>query len=545
MKSTLITSMMRPEVYPHPVREVRLLETHISWLLLTGDFVYKIKKPVNLGFLDFSRLEQRKFYCQEELRLNQRYAPDLYLDVVAICGTETEPCLGEGEAIEFAVKMREFDQRCLLDQIVERRGLELPVAQKIADTIARFHQQIAIPSVNNQAVCEAGDGSLASIRDAAEQNFEQVESLLTSAPSRRTPDQSELLVELRAWTADAMVRLAPQFLRRKAEGFVRECHGDLHLGNMAFIQGEVRLFDCIEFNKSFRCVDTACEIAFVIMDLEYRNNVTQANYLLNAYLERCGDYSGLAVLDFYKVYLAMVRAKVNLLKAKDASETNISFPCVSAFNHYLALADRYTQPKTVYMAITHGLSGTGKSTVAAKIAGVTQAIRIRSDVERKRLFGLAANEKSDSQQGQGIYTPQATRESFDHLGRVASEVIAAGYPCIVDATFIRKDLRDQFHRLANTLGVPFRIVDCQASEGEIRRRLIQREKAGKAVSEAGVEVMEAQLNKRDLLSQEEKNYTVEIDTEQAVLNASWAAEFVSRLTQEGANQETANAYDGE
>ena len=533
MKSNMISGLIRPTAFPHSVEYVHLIETHISWLLLTGEFVYKIKKPVDLGFLDFSSLEQRKYYCEEELRLNQRYAPELYLDVVAIRGSEHSPQLGgDGEIIDYAVKMREFDQSCLLDHIVEEQGIDLGLVKKIADKIAQFHHQISTLTPSDSI--ENKYGGIESIREVAEQNFIQI------APLAQNLMNYPQLLNLQKWTDDALLCLEPKLVARKSQGFIRECHGDLHLGNIALIDGEVCLFDCIEFSKAFRFIDTICEISFVIMDLEYRDKIPQANYLLNCYLEQCGDFSGLAVLKFYKVYLAVVRAKVSLFKAQDCEEADVAERCLDSFYRYLELAERYTRPSVAFLMITHGVSGTGKSTVASRIAGILDAIRVRSDVERKRLYGLKDFEKSNSAQGQGIYTEQATNASFERLECLASEVIASGFPCIIDATFITSSLRDQFFRLAEKLGVPFRILDCRASDEEIRRRLALREEAGKDVSEAGIEIMETQLGRRDPLSTEEMKYTVAIDTELDMSNNGWKRQLISDL-----GIEEVTAYFGE
>ena len=518
MDTTLINGLMKAQAYPHAVENIRLVETHISWLLLTGKFVYKLKKPVNFDFLDFTSLEKRRYYCEQELRLNRRYSPDLYLEVVEICGDEDSPRVGgSGPVVDYAVKILEFDQACLLDHIVESQGIDNETLKSIAVQIAQFHQTIAEVQENK----EFKYGSAEIITSVVKQNFIQIQASPLSSEHKQT------IHALESWSLSELATLREVFVARKEHGFIRECHGDLHLGNMALIDGQVRLFDCIEFNESFRYVDTICEISFVLMDLEHRGKKAEANYLLNCYLEICGDYDGVMLLNFYKVYLAIVRAKVSLFKLKNQSSDEERQKDWQIFSQYISLAASYTTAQKPYLAITYGVSGCGKSTVAAKVAGLSSAIRIRSDVERKRLFGLAAEEKSNSNNAQGIYTRKASLATFDRLYELANRIISAGHNCIVDATFITEKLRQRFARLANELEVNFFILDCRASDAEIRRRLIRRQQLGRDASEAGIEVMESQLKNRQYLSEEEMQNAVIFDTEK--LNENVLLELVNQM----------------
>jgi hypothetical protein len=272
---------------------------------------------------------------------------------------------------------------------------------------------------------------------------------------------------------------------------VRECHGDLHLGNL-LVEGERALaFDCIEFNPRLRWIDVMSEMAFLVMDCEARG-VAEGGFLaLNAWLEESGDYGAMTVLDTCRAYRAMVRAKVALLAGRPPLESGSETQ--AAFQRYLALADSFGQPRHRFLAITCGVSGSGKSTVALRLAAALRAVRIRADVERKRLFGLAADADTQAPGMPDIYTREAGARTFARLEELATTVLAAGHPVILDATFIRRGLRDRFRELAERLGVPFRIVHCDAPPAELRHRVASRLEAGGDASEADIPVLESQL----------------------------------------------------
>lgn len=300
----LISSLLSAEIYPHPVNQLRLIETHISWVILTGPYAYKIKKPVNLGFLDFSSLEQRKLYCEEELRLNKRTAPSIYLGVVPITGSTTQPQLdGKGEAIEYAVKMRQFPQDAQLDHLLEQGGLKAAHMDAFARLVADFHQQVAVAGADDNY------GEPDQVMQPVEENFEQI------GQHQLTSQQQQLLDELHAWSTTEYQRLETQLAQRKQQGFIRECHGDMHLRNLAWIDEQAVAFDGIEFNANLRWIDVISEVAFLVMDLQDRNQPELAQRFLNAYLEITGDYAGLSLLPFYLVYRALVRAKVAAIRA--------------------------------------------------------------------------------------------------------------------------------------------------------------------------------------------------------------------------------------
>jgi predicted kinase len=255
----------------------------------------------------------------------------------------------------------------------------------------------------------------------------------------------------------------------------------------------VRLFDCIEFNPALRIMDSIGEVALLAMDLQARGHGRECHWLLSDYLEYTGDYEGLALLDLFRSYFAMVRAKVALLREPANLAGIQGTAAYGDFCRYLELAGAYDRAPAPFLAITHGVSGSGKSTVADKLVAASGAIRIRSDVERKRLFGLAPEQRSRAQDKKTLYSSAMSRTTFDRLEQLALQTLGAGFPVIVDATFLHRRSRDDFRQLAQRLGVPFAIIDCNASGAQLRQRLVARELRGRDASEAGVRVMENQL----------------------------------------------------
>ncbi|TSA50072.1 MAG: hypothetical protein D4R48_02225 [Nitrosomonadales bacterium] len=487
----LIKALLEPGRYPDPAQGVELIETHASWLLLAGEFAYKIKKPITLPFLDYGTLEQRRACCETELRLNRRFAPDLYLDVVAITGTPENPRFGgDGAPIEFAVKMRRFAEAGRLDRVCARGELEPAHVSALADAVVAFHRDAAIAPV------EARFGSPSEVLAPALENFEELHSLLSDAECRSKLDT------LLAWTHAEFNRLAPHFAARKAAGQVRECHGDLHLGNLVLIDGRVTLFDCIEFNEDFRWIDVASEIAFTYVDLLDHRQPGLAGWLLNEWLSRSGDYDAMPVLRFYAAYRALVRAKVAAIRAGqnqgDISETR----------EYIALAEWLATPPKPRLIITHGLAGCGKTTASTRLLqsdANAATLRLRSDVERKRLFGLAAADKSHSPLDGGIYGQEAHLLTYRRLQDLAQGLLKAGWSVIVDAAFLKRAERATFRALATQTGVEFRILAPQSSPAQLRARIAARLGKGRDASEATLEVLERQMALIEPLDADERN----------------------------------------
>ncbi|MDD5383821.1 MAG: AAA family ATPase [Gallionella sp.] len=465
-------------------------ETHISWVLLTGCDAYKIKKAVDLGFLDFSTLEARHFYCTEELRLNRRLAPDIYLDVVAIGGSPEQPVLGSEPAIEYAVHMRRFPRSAMMDRLLADGHITTAHIDKLAATIARFHA--ALPP----AAADSPFGSAAAIQEAVLENFAQSSPLLSASADLA------MLEKVRQASMLEFAACEPLFRQRKAAGCVRECHGDLHLGNIVLLDDTPVPFDGIEFSATLRWIDMISEIAFTVMDLMQRGQPQLAWRFLNAYLEGSGDYSGVGVLRFYLAYRAMVRAKVAAIRANQEDPAQAQRELKDC-RSYLALARDCLTRRRPALIITHGLPGCGKSTFAQIALERLGAIRVRSDVERKRLFGLTALADSRSQTGGGIYGEEATRRTYARLHELARGLLAAGFPVIVDAAFLRHAERESFRALAREIGAPFVIASLRTDEAVLAQRLAQRSSRGNDASEADAAVLRTLQAAQEPLQDEE------------------------------------------
>lgn len=459
----LIQALHRPACYGHPVQKIELVETHISWVFLTGAYAYKIKKPLNLGFLDFSTLEKRRYFCEEELRLNRRLAPSLYLEVVPVTGSSSAPVLGgAGEVIEYAVKMIQFPEAARLDRMLARAELRPEHVDLLSRELADFHGRIAVAGANRPF------GDPEHVLEPVTQNFTQIR------PRIETRDQAPLR-RLEIWSAMSFGELRKIFETRKRQGFIRECHGDAHLSNMVWLDDRVTLFDCLEFSDNLRWIDVMSELAFLVMDLDDRQRSDLARRALNAYLENTGDYGGLVVLRFYQVYRALVRAKVACIRLGQSGLGDKDKAAARGeYRSYVGLAERYTQPPPPALLITHGLSGSGKTWLSQHLLESLDAIRVRSDIERKRLHGLAPGARSDSGIDSGIYSSDASRRTYAHLAELATMILRAGHTVIVDAAFLRRAQRDQLHAVAKQEQARFVMLDMRTPENILRERLLQR-----------------------------------------------------------------------
>ncbi|WP_271409198.1 bifunctional aminoglycoside phosphotransferase/ATP-binding protein [Pseudomonas sp. Q1-7] len=502
MSQSLIAALQNPTLYPHPVEGFQVIETHISWVLLTGSYVYKVKKPVNFGFLDFTSLDDRRHFCEEELRLNQRLTRDLYLEVLPVTGSVEAPQIGgDGPAIEYVLKMRQFPQDNLLSALQARGELTPAHVDALAGQIARFH--LAAPNV----AVEHPLGTPEAVMMPVRQNFEQIRPLLN--------DKADLqqLDALEAWAESSFERLKPLLAQRKQAGFIRECHGDIHLGNATLIDGEVVLFDCIEFNEPFRFTDVYADIAFIAMDLEDRGLKSLSRRLVSQYLEHTGDYEGLELLNFYKAYRALVRAKIALFSLAHQADAVQKAATVRQYRNYASLAESYSAIPSPFLAITSGVSASGKSHVALRLVEALGAIRLRSDIERKRLFG----EQQPGAEGlqSGIYDAEASVATYERLNQLATVALQAGFPVIIDATFLKLAQRKAARKVAEKTGTPFLILECHAPEAVIESWLAQRQAEGGDPSDATLEVVRAQLANREPLNASEQTQSKRIDTHQA------------------------------
>ena len=457
-----------------------LIETHISWVLLAGDHAYKIKKPVRLPFVDYGTLDVRQRFCEEEVRLNRRLAPSLYLGVTRITGSQESPALdGAGPVLEYAVRMRRFAPGALFSEQLDAGKLASGDIDKLASLLADFH--------SDSAPAAPGDGFASTER----RRTVTLAALDGAGPAATEAEQARL----RAWLETGAAALAPLWTARLESGRVRECHGDLHLDNLVRLGSEVAAFDCIEFDPALRFIDVLDDIAFAVMDFSARGRHDFAFRLLNGWLDRTGDHEALPALGFSVVYRALVRAQVERLRGAGHE---------AAARRYLETALSWTAPRQPRLFITHGLPGSGKTFQSQRLLEHEGAIRLRSDVERKRLFGLGMLDDSHAK-GVDLYSEDATARTYQQLFAIAQGPLRAGYPVILDAAFLRSDERAQAQALAGELSVPFFIVDCVAPLPVLRERLLRRQ--GDA-SEANVGVLERLRATAEPLTANELGYVV-------------------------------------
>lgn len=501
-QARLVAALRGAARMEEPGARVTLLETHISYVLLTGRFAYKIKKAVNLGFLDYRNLSSRRFFCEEELRLNRRLAPEVYLDVVAITGSVEAPTLGgEGPILEYAVRMREFPQEALATCALARGQFSARHIDVLATRVAAFH------GAAKTAPAGGALGAPHTILRLALQNFSQLRPLL------RDPADLADLEALEAWTSAHHAACAQAMAQRHQQGFIRECHGDLHLGNIAVIDGAPLVFDCIEFNDEMRWIDVMNDIAFTTMDLQDRGRADLAYRFLNAYLEITGDYDGLGVLRFYLVHRAMVRAKVARLRAGQLAPDDASNSLCAEYYGYIRLAKAYAKPFRPAIVITRGLAGSGKTTLSQALLQTIGAVRIRTDIERKRLHALLPADRNHAGIEAGLYAPESTRRTYLRMAALARSATAAGYVTIVDAGFLKRWQRIWFRELAAELGVPFVIVALVANGATLRERIMRRLHEANDASDADVAVLEHQLLTQEPLTPDELSDTVVYDAD--------------------------------
>jgi len=532
-----LAGLLEADAYPHPVDRVEGLTTHISQLFLAGDFAYKLKRPVALGFVDFSTLDRRRFYCEEELRLNRRLAPQLYLAVVPVVRQGDRVRIGgDGEVIDYAVQMRRFSQQALLSTY----PLNAALIDRLAKRVAQFHSRLT------PAPPDTDYGKPSAVLAPMLDNFPPLQSALAYCDDPEGK-LKRCLDRLERWTRKRFAYLRPVIEQRRQGGFIRECHGDMHRGNIVVLDEQPVMFDCLEFNPNLRWIDTMSEVAFLGMDLAESGEISFARRLLNQYLEVSGDYAGLRLLRFYQVYRALVRAKVCAIQLMQGGPMPATEParlppfgalalgpigadhapsCPSGLtepervaakaraglSHYLALAQTCTGHHRPKLFITHGLSGSGKTWIGNLLREHLPIIQIRSDIERKRLFGQPARGHCPAQQAV-LYSAVATDKTYQRLLGLARELIEAGFSVLVDATFLKREQRAPFLALAQTLNCPSRILVMQAPMHLLRERINARRLAGEDDSDADIDVLSLQISHREPLTESEHRQAVFLNSE--------------------------------
>jgi uncharacterized protein len=481
-----VERLLDPAAYPHPTRGIHLIETHISWVFLTGDYVYKLKKPCNLGFLDFSSPEKRHACCLEEVRLSGRFAPELYLGVVPITGSPASPHIdGSGAPFEWAVKLRQFDEASRLDRLFADHRLSADDCERLGVEIAAVQARLAV------ATASSPWGTAQAVGDAVRLNLAQLRAA--------RPDTAALDLRLEDWLCKRLAAVGPAIERRRAAGRVRECHGDLHLANLVLHEGRMMAFDAIEFSESLRWIDVASDIAFLAMDLHSRGRPDLAAQAVSGWMEAADDHDAACVLPLYKVYRAIVRAAVAAIRFAQAAGDQAAQDAARAeTDRYLDLAELLTRPRRPVLYATSGISGSGKTTVAAAIVGGCEAVRLRSDVERKRLFGMAATDRPlDDARSQSLYAPATTSLVYDRLAAVSRTLLTAGSSVVVDAAANRRAQRDTIAAVARETGVPLVWLDFDLPAEDVLARVAARQVAGTDASDATADVVRAQISARE------------------------------------------------
>ncbi len=490
----LIQSLLRPQAFPHPVTQLEVIETHISWVILTGQFAYKIKKPVDLGFLDFSTLTLRKRYCEDELRLNRRWAPDLYLGIVEIRGSEKKAAIGRyGPIIDYAVKMIQFPQSARLDAQLAAGMVDEADMRSIARMLATAHSNANVSTPHIEE----------SINRPMQDNFDEIVRHF----------DSDTLQILQDWTVNELKRLKPALVHRRDHGYVRECHGDLHLGNLVRLASGITAFDCVEFSKTLRDIDVVSDVAFLVMDLVAHQRRDLAYEFLNRYLELSGDYDGIELLDLYFVYHCLIRGKVAAIRLGNRTSQAAAEEDRNNLLHELEVARRFISRSPPIIIAMHGFSGSGKTSIAGLLMRSLPAIRVRSDIERKRIYGYGETDSSESGVDQGIYSKAASNAVHEHLVGVASRIVESGHSVIVDASFLKSAHRNQLSDLANRRKAVMLIIDTKATHPVLIERIIYRSQHQSDASEANISVLNRQYSEADPLTADEWKRTISIDSE--------------------------------
>ncbi|VEP18821.1 Adenylylsulfate kinase [Hyella patelloides LEGE 07179] len=494
--AALIPQMQKAEFYPHSATDnIELIQTHVSAVFLTGDYAYKLKKEVNFGFLDYSTLEKRKHFLEEEIKMNGVIAPELYLEVVPITKNGDRFILnGTGEAIEYALKMRQFPQENLFINLFEAGKLDIEQMAELGKIVAQFHKE----AQTNDYI--SSFGTVAKIREAFDENYQQTQGYIDRGQTQ------EQLTETKAYTDKFFAEREDLFNSRITNNKIKECHGDLHLKNICLWQDKIQLFDRIEFNEPFRFVDVMYDVAFTMMDLEARGKQDFANVFLNAYLEQTADYSGVPLLPLYLSRQAYVRAKVTsfLLDDPNVPET-VKQEAQATATDYYKQAWSYAQNRQGKLILMSGLSGAGKTTVAKTIARKQSAIHLRSDAVRKQLAGISIEEKGSD----AIYTSEMSQKTYDRLSELGIMLAKEGFTVILDAKYDRIAYRQQVIEAVNSNNIPLQIINCTAPIEVLRDRVTNR--TGD-ISDATADLLASQQANAEEFTSEEKTYVTNVDT---------------------------------
>ena len=496
-----LRALLRPAAYPHAVHGVQLVETHISWVFLTGELAYKLKKPVQFPFVDLRSVERRAFFCAEELRLNRRFAPELYLRICSVTLDAEHACIdGQGEVIDHAVCMHQFRAADELGALLANGELAPAALAAFGCELARLHQ--GLPRADGREPW----GRPESVRALLLRNLAECQQAAEQLDVARWPQSLGDSYQSRIEAA------AASMASRRAAGRVRECHGDLHAGNIARFAGRLLPFDCIEFEPAFRWIDVAEEIATLYMDLHARRVAAHAQAFVGGYLFETGDYSACRLLHLYGAHRALVRAKVAALRAAHAPEVQTRAASREEYGQYLDCARELLAERRPRLILMCGLSGSAKTWLAERLASSLGAVHVRSDIERKRLAGLSAEQRSGAALDQGLYSAAMSTATYERLRQCAAATLDGGISVIVDATCQRRAERRRLSSLGPECHAEVRLVFCHAPSEVLESRIAARERAGADASEADRRVLELQQARFEPIDADEGLRVIDADT---------------------------------
>jgi aminoglycoside phosphotransferase family enzyme/predicted kinase len=479
-----LNALLDANAYPHPVGKIHLVETHISWILLTGELVYKIKRPVCLPFVDLRSPERRELLCHEEVRLNRRFAGEIYLGVCNITADAAGARIdGTGQVIEHAVKMLQFDRDAQLDRLLASHRIQPAELEAFGGDLAGVHATLPAAGAGTSW------GRAESVRSVILRNLDEC---IQAADGLADVDS---LRDLRGILEQQLAAACAWLTERHLSGRVRECHGDLHCSNIVRRQSRLTAFDCLEFDPALRWIDVADEIAFLLADMDAMQRPAHMQAFLGGYLAAGGDYHACRYLGLYAAHRSLVRAKVTALSSFAGSR--------GIFESHVRAAQASLSRKRPVLILMSGLSGSGKTWLAKRLAPAFGAVHIRSDIERKRLAGLTAHERSQSGLGQDLYAPEVNARLQQHLLAAAESTLSGGYTTIVDATFSRREDRARFAELARRHGASVCLARCHAPVEVLRSRIQQRERGGVDPSEANLAVLDWQQQHYEPLQPDE------------------------------------------
>jgi hypothetical protein len=469
-----------PALYPDPTTTVEVRETHISVVFLTDHYAYKIKKPLDLGFLDYSTLARRHFACHQELLLNRRLSTDVYLDVVPVCQDGRHYTLAAtGPVVEYALKMRRLSDECTLAALLSRDAVPPHSLVALAQRLGTFHHTHPVPGPRRRF------GTLEQVRADWQENFHQTAESVGDALSSATYAQIQQAV------ATFTTRHAAWFAQRVQDDRIRDCHGDLRAEHIYFEpDGQLQIIDCIEFNTRFRFIDVASEVAFLAMDLERLGTPALAHAFVQAYVQHASDVALYRLVDFYRCYRAYVRGKVAHIRLHEAPPAAEQSRLMHDAAQYFALAGRYAARCTrPLLLITTGLIGSGKSSVAEGVAAALDLHLVSSDQVRKTRAGLSPDTPQRVEYGTGIYHAAASRQTYETLAGLARTALDEGHSVIVDATFSRQEERQRMATLAQEGGADFFLLECCAPVEVIRARLEARRRTPGVISDGRWDIL--------------------------------------------------------